>query len=167
MNQNQAYIIGGPNGAGKSTFVEKYLPEYLEIKNFVNADNIASGLAPFNYQSQQIKAGKLIQNLKSDDYEIVVFFLDIESLPLAVSRVKSRVMMGGHDIPLETIIRRYSRARYNFWNTYRPVADKWYLFNNSMDKPNLIALNESNNTQVYNSKYFDFFISSIDKESKL
>ncbi|MDI7262150.1 MAG: hypothetical protein QME90_19825, partial [Thermodesulfobacteriota bacterium] len=41
------YIIAGPNGAGKTTFARKFLPQYVECLEFVNADFIAGGLSPF------------------------------------------------------------------------------------------------------------------------
>ncbi len=41
------YIIAGPNGAEKTTFALKFLPQYVECLEFVNADLIARGLSPF------------------------------------------------------------------------------------------------------------------------
>jgi predicted ABC-type ATPase len=41
------FIIAGPNGAGKTTFAREFLPNYADCKNFVNADLIAQGMAPF------------------------------------------------------------------------------------------------------------------------
>jgi predicted ABC-type ATPase len=62
----EVYIVGGPNGAGKTTFVTKYLPEYLDIRNFVNADNIALGLSPLDASRMHIKAGKVMLDLMKD-----------------------------------------------------------------------------------------------------
>jgi predicted ABC-type ATPase len=45
------YIIAGPNGAGKTTFAENFLPVEAECLNFINADLIAKGIAPFNLES--------------------------------------------------------------------------------------------------------------------
>ena len=41
-------MIGGPNGAGKTTTATTMLPKELRIREFVNADEIARGLSPFN-----------------------------------------------------------------------------------------------------------------------
>ena len=46
MNKN-LYIISGCNGAGKTTASYIVLPEILDCKEFVNADEIARGLSPF------------------------------------------------------------------------------------------------------------------------
>ena len=54
------YVIAGPNGAGKTTFAKEFLPKYAHCPNFINADLIAAGLAPFSPSKFQIKAGKLL-----------------------------------------------------------------------------------------------------------
>ncbi len=54
------YIISGPNGAGKTTASYSILPRLLNCKEFVNADEIARGLSPFNPESVAIKAGRLM-----------------------------------------------------------------------------------------------------------
>ncbi len=59
MKKN-VYIIAGPNGSGKTTFAGLFLPEYANCLNFVNADLIALGLAPFEPRSAAIKAGRLV-----------------------------------------------------------------------------------------------------------
>ena len=59
MSKN-LYIIGGCNGAGKTTASYTVLPEILNCKEFVNADEIARGLSPFNPESMAIEAGRLM-----------------------------------------------------------------------------------------------------------
>lgn len=59
-NGKNVYIIAGPNGSGKTTFARKFLPEYAECPNFVNADLIAQGLSPFSPRTVAIKAGRLV-----------------------------------------------------------------------------------------------------------
>jgi predicted ABC-type ATPase len=54
------YIIAGCNGAGKTTASYPILPEMLNCKEFVNADSIASGLSPFNYESVAFEAGRIM-----------------------------------------------------------------------------------------------------------
>lgn len=51
------YIIAGCNGAGKTTASYTVLPEMLDCREFVNADEIAKGLSPFNPESVAIDAG--------------------------------------------------------------------------------------------------------------
>ena len=54
------YIIAGCNGAGKTTASYSVLPDLLECREFVNADEIAKGLSPFNPESVAIEAGRLM-----------------------------------------------------------------------------------------------------------
>ena len=58
--EKQLYIVAGCNGAGKTTASYTILPEILQCKEFVNADEIARGLSPFNPESVAIEAGRLM-----------------------------------------------------------------------------------------------------------
>ena len=60
MAKQNVYIIAGPNGSGKTIFARSFLPNYVNCPNFVNADLIALGLAPFEPRAAAIKAGKLV-----------------------------------------------------------------------------------------------------------
>ena len=60
------YIIAGCNGAGKTTASYTVLPEMLGCREFVNADEIAKGLSPFNPESVAIEAGRLMLQRMDD-----------------------------------------------------------------------------------------------------
>jgi predicted ABC-type ATPase len=185
------YIIGGPNGAGKTTFVGNFLPNYVKVRNFINADNIAQGLSPLNPQDlMDIKAGKIMlqlldeykdkglpfgfettmagnrwgkffDELKEKGYSIFIFFLDLASVDLSIARVKYRVKSGGHNIPEETIRRRYARSRKNFWETYKDRSDSWYLFDNSGSSPILIANNSDYGITIADNSRYNSFVGSL------
>ena len=192
-NPKEVYIVGGPNGAGKTTFVRQFLPFYVNVRNFVNADDIAQGLSPFSAESMNIKSGKLMLNLieeykgkgmsfgfettlagrkwiamigelKIKGYAVYIFFLDLPSVELSVSRIRYRVEAGGHSIPEDTIRRRYGRARINFWNIYKDKADEWHLFDNSGKIPKIVADSLKGKLTVTDQKYFNFFVNSIRKD---
>ena len=59
MNEN-LYIIAGCNGAGKTTASFTILPEILQCKEFVNADEIAKGLSPFQPEKATFEAGRIM-----------------------------------------------------------------------------------------------------------
>ena len=161
-------VIGGPNGAGKTTAALKVLPEFLHSHEFVNADQIARGLSPLNAESVAIEAGRLmlkridelaaqkidfgfestlssrtlalrLKDLRSDSYEIFILFVWVRDPQLALSRVQSRALSGGHSIPEDVVLRRYSRSIGNFLEQYSALADRWEIYDNSLDSPTLIA----------------------------
>lgn len=162
------YIIAGCNGAGKTTASFTVLPEMLNCDEFINADEIARGLAPFNPDKAAIEAGKLmltkinqlitkqkdfafettlssrsfkntIAKAKNHNYQVTLVFFWLDSVELAIERVKSRVLEGGHNIAQGVIIRRYYSGIYNLFHLYMPICDYWMIFNNSITPPELIA----------------------------
>lgn len=181
------YIIGGPNGAGKTTVGKSLIPEVLHCHEYVNADDIAGTLSPFNPASASIQSGRVMLekihhlakqktdfsfettmasrsfapfliDCKKDNYKINLIFLWLEGPELALKRVKDRVANGGHDIPADIILRRYKRRIDNFLNIYIPLADNWALYENSYKVPTIIAKKELNNPfVVYNKKYWQKF----------
>lgn len=184
--QNQRpnlYIIAGPNGAGKTTFARKFLPQYVECLEFVNADFIAGGLSPFAPERAAMHAGrlmleqihslakrsldfgfettlsgktymKLLQRMKKDGYLIHLFSLWIKDVELALERIKLRVRNGGHVIPETTVRRRFARSLINFLCVYKPLADSWTIFDNSGDVPNMIAFEDSGKIEILDLDLF-------------
>jgi len=162
------YIIAGCNGAGKTTASYTVLPEMLNCNEFVNADEIARGLSPFQAEKAAIDAGKimltriqeliylqvdfsfettlsaihfikLIKEAKKKGYFVTLVFFWLNSVDLAIQRVKIRVSEGGHNIPEETIKRRYKTGIKNLVNKYISICDYWIIVNNSEGPFNLIA----------------------------
>lgn len=60
-----------------------------------------------------------------------VLFSEAVSEGLAVARVASRVREGGHDIPTETVKRRFQLGIRNFAKLYRKLADDWFIIDGS------------------------------------
>ena len=149
----KCYIIAGPNGAGKTTFAENFLPVEAECLNFINADLIAKGIAPFNPESVALEAGKvflkrvhtIVSNREAFAFETTLSGLNyIESIKnwkkigyeeMAVKRVQLRVSQGGHNVPVDVLTRRYHRGWKNFQNYYKKLADAWVIFDNSGNIP--------------------------------
>jgi len=167
------YIIAGCNGAGKTTASFSILPEMLECKEFVNADEIAKGLSPFQPEKVAIEAGRIMLDriselIKNDEvfafettlasrtfqhtvklaqskgYNVVLLYFWLQNVDLAIARVKNRVKEGGHNIPTETIIRRYKNGIKNLFEIYMPIVDELMIFDNSNDEPIIIAEKEKN-----------------------
>lgn len=88
---SKLYIIAGCNGAGKTTASYTVLPEILECREFVNADEIAKGLSPFNPSSVAIEAGRLMLKRIGELLSAgVSFLLKLHCLPVLISILSSR-----------------------------------------------------------------------------
>ncbi len=162
------FIIAGCNGAGKTTASYTILPEMLHCNEFVNADEIARGLSPFQPEMVSFEAGRimlnrirellnqqvdfafettlasktyihLIKQAKLLEYEVVLVFFWLKSSELAKIRVRKRVSQGGHDIPDDVIERRYSRGLKNLFEIFIPACDYWMIVDNS-EKASVIVV---------------------------
>jgi len=87
--------------------------------------------------------------LRQDGYRVNLMFVWLNSPGLAVEHVPRRVASGGHDIPEETIRRRYGKGIRNFLTLYQPLADEWGVFDNSDWTPlSLIASGSGKTAQT-------------------
>jgi predicted ABC-type ATPase len=182
------YIISGCNGAGKTTASYTILPEMLDCKEFVNADEIARGISPFKPESVSIQAGKImierINNLMANGtdfaiettlatriyakiikyaqergYKITLLFFWLSMPNLAVERVKMRVASGGHNIEEKTIRRRYDIGIKNLFSLYIPLCEYWMIINNSTIPQELIAEGgKSMEPKIYNKPSYNKLI---------
>lgn len=178
------YVIAGCNGAGKTTASFTILPEILNCKIFVNADEIAKGLSPFQPEAVAFEAGRImierINSLIKDEktfsiettlstksykktfqraidlgYEIKLVYFWLNSSDLAIKRVERRVKEGGHDIPKEIIIRRFRRGLENLFKIYLPLLSEVMLFDNSDNKIELIAKGKYGFQTILNIKKWE------------
>src|SRR5262249_50973959 len=130
MPTKELVIIGRPNGAGKTTAAFDLLPKSLPIRQFVNADEIARGVSPFDPEGGAIAAARimlqrihslleagqslafettcasrthsrLIHTARDQQYRVTLLFLWLPSPDAAVERVARRVRLGGHRIPAD------------------------------------------------------------------
>ncbi len=162
------YIIAGCNGPGKTTASFTILPEILDCKEFVNADEIARGLSPFQPDKVSFEAGRImlgrindllesnenfafettlatksykskINEAKIKNYNITLLFFLLQNVDLAIERVKTRVDEGGHNIPLDVIRRRYVNGIKNLFEIYLSIVDEVLIIDNSEGRHDLIA----------------------------
>jgi predicted ABC-type ATPase len=170
MKEKNLYIIAGCNGAGKTTASYTILPEIIECKEFVNADEIAKGLSPFQPEKVSFEAGRImlhrinellsenksfafettlstksyknkILKAKKQGYTVTLLFFWLCNIELAKERVRIRVKEGGHNIPKDVIERRYIKGIKNLFDIYLEIVDGTMIFDNSYGKHELIARN--------------------------
>ena len=157
--QPHCYVVAGANGAGKTTFALKYLPLIASCYDFINADEIAKGLSPLDYEAGLLKAGKIfLETLKQKIAErndfafettlsgrtylpriaewrksgwiVTLFYLYIPDAAFSAQRVRHRVLEGGHNIPADDIVRRYPRSIRNLF-AYAEVCDRTICLDNT------------------------------------
>ncbi|MFI5382036.1 MAG: zeta toxin family protein [Tepidisphaerales bacterium] len=178
-NSPSVVILAGPNGAGKTTAAPLLLKGTLGVKEFVNADLIAQGLSGFAPERAAMAAGRAmlarirelarqrasfafettlasrsfaawIESLIDQrGYQFHLVFLWLPTADFAVARVCDRVRLGGHDVPEETIRRRYDRGLWNFFSLYQPLATTWRMYDNSRWlKPKLIVSGRNSISEI-------------------
>ena len=189
----QLYIIAGCNGAGKTTASFTILPEVLNCKEFINADEIAKGLSPFQPESVAMQAGRImiarmdellqkgetfafettlatksykqkIEWAQANGYEVTLLFFWLDSPNMAKKRVAQRVAEGGHSIPSQTIERRYHNGIVNLFAIYIDMVDICYIFDNSEGRKELIAQKERHkDIIIYNNDKFNLMKNNYER----
>ncbi len=177
------FIIAGCNGAGKTTASFTLLPEILNCQEFINADEIARGLSPFQPEKVSVEAGKIMLNrinelldkeedfafettlsarsythtiLKAQEknYTVTLVFFWLNNVELAKQRVKMRVSEGGHFIPDDVIERRYVAGIKNLFELYLPICDIVTVYDNSENLSLVFEKLESENIKIYDSEKY-------------
>jgi predicted ABC-type ATPase len=182
------FIIAGCNGAGKTTASYSVLPEMLHCNEFVNADEIAKGLSPFQPETVAFESGRimlkrireliakntdfalettlatksyvqLIKVAQSKGYQVTLVYFWLSSPELAIERVKERVSAGGHNIPNEVVQRRYISGIKNLSKLFIPICDYWLIIDNSLQPFQIIAEGSKKNTiEIKNQQIFNQII---------
>ena len=168
MSMPKLYIVSGCNGSGKTTASYTLLPEMLECAQFVNSDEFAKGLSPYGPEKVPLQASrymlmtiqylfrkrkdfgiettlatrtllKMVRKAQAEGYFVTVIYFWLDSPARAMERVKARVEKGGHNIPTETIFRRYYVGLDYLFNDYMKICDRWILADNSQPPFKVIA----------------------------
>lgn len=187
MMQKNLYIIAGCNGAGKTTASFTILPEMLNCNEFVNADEIAKGLSPFQPETVAFEAGRIMLNrinelleqqvdfafettlssltyqhtikrAQEKGYFVTLIFFWLESIELAKERVKIRVKQGGHSIPEDVI----ERGLKNYFEIYINLCDSSMLFQSSIE--NLIFVmrrHKNSEIEILDNPIYQQIIQSV------
>lgn len=174
-NRPICHVVAGPNGSGKSTFALDYLPEYAGSIEYVNPDLMAKGLSPIDIRLSSLKSGrltlkriteliaagetfgfettlsgrghlKLLADAKAAGYVIHLYYLWMPERMVLTSRIRHRVLAGGHDVPNEDVFRRYARSVANL-REYAKLVDMLYVFD-AMENPQRMIFSRNGNVRI-------------------
>ncbi|CAN5876902.1 zeta toxin family protein [soil metagenome] len=174
-------IFAGPNGSGKTTFVDNAFIKRSGMLS-LNSDSIAKGISPNGNEIAQYEAGRFMLNqiknaintnqsfafettmsgriwisylkkARKSGYKIKIYFVFVKSIELSLKRIENRVKFGGHDIPEEIVRRRFDRTFRNFIELYAPLADEWFVIDNS-ENGKVIAEKNKKKKIIFDAKLF-------------
>ena len=178
------YILCGCNGAGKTTASYTMLPEILDCREFVNSDEFAKSLSPFDPSTASVTASRfmlmriqflleqgadfsiettlatrslvsVIRDARERGYKVSILYLWVQSPEIAIRRVRDRVNHGGHNIPEDVLRRRYRMGIKYLFNTYIPLCDRWVLVDNTTSPFSVIAEGSSGRLVIKDEDKFN------------
>ena len=158
MDEPFVVVVAGPNGSGKTTPTNELRRRGIDLGVYVNADDIASGLAgdeqsrtrraqdlaeerrqscigareSFTFETVMSHSSKidLMRQARAAGFDVRLFFVGVESARINVARVAARTRLGGHGVPHDKIVARYARTMHLLPEAVR-VAHRATIFDNS------------------------------------
>lgn len=150
--QPEIVVFAGPNGSGKSTFTTSRWIKgiYINADDVVREqgitnldaaryadelrDQLLAQRATFTFETVLSRPNKLdfLQRAKENGYFIRGYFVLTVDPNLNVARVHSRVCNGGHDVPEDTVVRRYWKSRENI-PRFVHICDICHVYDNTIE----------------------------------
>lgn len=159
MKKPNFYIFAGINGAGKTTLYYNELELGNTFGYRINIDEIVSSFGDWKNQKDQTRASKIaiklrnnylknnqsfnlettfsgktilnaIKIAKNKGYNIILYYVGLDSAELAKDRVAQRMLKGGHFVDNKTIDRRYPKSLQNLKKSL-DFVDNAFIFDNT------------------------------------
>jgi len=177
---SQILVFAGPNGSGKSTITSGFniIGEYInadEIKKREKCDDLTAAQIATSIREKYISERKsftfetvlssernvlLLEKARNSGYKIFLVFILTNDVNINISRVEERVKKGGHDVPIEKIIKRYYKSISNLSKLIKFV-DKAMIIDNSTETPELIIEIQNGRATLHETK--DWSIAKLQK----
>lgn len=161
------WLIGGANGVGKTTFALARIAAVSGVRQFINLDLIARGLAPLDVDLARLRAGRvalgmardliaanesfslestlsgrahfgLIAQARTAGMKIKLLYFFVAEVEECARRVARRVGEGGHDVPRADLERRYARS-LALAQDYARACDFWRIYDANGREPVTLA----------------------------
>ncbi len=161
------WVIAGPNGVGKTTYAFRHIRAVSGSVHFVNLDEIARGLAPFDPSLERMTAARIairqirghlkagrsfslettlsgrthlgtLARAKDAGFAVNLLFFHVPEVEECLRRVARRITEGGHAVPEADVRRRYDRG-IRMLPAYLEMADSWRVLDNSGPQPQVRA----------------------------
>lgn len=180
QNEKTFYLIGGPNGSGKSTLTKQIIKaddiEVLDLDNIAAKNNLSAIDAARQLLNKDLPRvlnsghsfvlestlsgtydARIIKMAHDLKYNVSFTFTFLDSVEQNIERVAQRVRMGGHNVDVDVIRRRYEKSLHNFHKII-PMVDKWRLVYNGEDgKSCSVANGTKNSFNVEKPEYYAMF----------
>lgn len=180
----QLWVIAGPNGAGKSTLVKRHIMGKIEV---VNPDDIAREQGISNRKAGEQAILKRADNLKNHrtfavettltgmgeikmmkqaaeaGYRVNFIYVGIKDVGMSAARVSQRVSLGGHNVPIQDIFRRFERSLANLPKAMA-AADRVWVFDNSNNRRQLLLRTDREKTKRLSSDLPKWFKNAAGSE---
>ena len=170
MIKPQIFFIAGCNGSGKSTFIDARFsqscpridPDLIKKKN--NCSEIEAGRIAINLTNYYLNNKisfirestltskidfKILETSKKLGYNTKLFYIGVSDSRLLLERVLIRVSLGGHNIPKETILRRYNKSINNLIQAI-PLFDEVFVIDNTGKEFKNVILFKNSEIQSFN-----------------
>ena len=168
-------VFAGPNGSGKSTVTRGFdvIGEYInadDIKRDEGCSDLEAAQKATYLREEAVKSGRdftfetvlsshrnieLLKTAKKHGYWIEVVFVLTSDANINVTRVKSRVKKGGHDVPEDKIRSRYVKSLANLKELFK-FCDVINVVDNSTDKAELIISLKDKEIKIYKSRNWTY-----------
>ena len=167
-------VFAGPNGSGKSTIT----PYFEKVGEYTNADVVAESTgmsveeaAKFvdnkRYEAIDQKRDLTFETVLSSEYKMdilrrakeegyfikCIFVLTVDPM-INVARVAARVESGGHDVPKDKIISRYSKSLSNIKELIE-LCDIMHVYDNTKTPPARIIRKHKDDISIFPNKLWD------------